>query len=67
MQVRHSRLWLLRRSSRLGDLAETIRSADKARMNEYHPDEVTHLGEELRELEHRKALEFQRADQQLRR
>jgi DnaJ-domain-containing protein 1 len=66
MQVRHSRLWLLRRSSRLGDLAETIRSADKARMNEYHPDEVTHLGEKLRKLVNRRALELQRADQKLR-
>ncbi len=46
--------------------AETIQSAYKARMNEYHPDKVAHLGEELQELAHRKALEIQQAYQQLR-
>jgi DnaJ-domain-containing protein 1 len=45
---------------------ETIQSAYKARMNEYHPDKVAHLGEELQELAHRKALEIQQAYQQLR-
>ncbi len=45
--------------------AETIRSAYKARMNEYHPDKVAHLGEELQQLAHRKALEIQRAYRQL--
>ena len=46
--------------------AEAIQSAYKARMKEYHPDKVAHLGEELQELAHRKALEIQQAYQQLR-
>jgi DnaJ-domain-containing protein 1 len=46
---------------------ETIQAAYRARMNEYHPDKVTHLGEELQQLAHRKALEIQRAYEQLRR
>ncbi len=45
--------------------AETIRSAYKARMNEYHPDKVAHLGRELQELAHRKTLEIQQAYQEL--
>jgi uncharacterized membrane protein YkvA (DUF1232 family) len=45
--------------------AEEIESAYKARMKEYHPDKVAHLGEELQELAHRKALEIQQAYQQL--
>ena len=44
---------------------EAIRVAYKARMTEYHPDKVAHLGEELQELAHRKALEIQKAYQQL--
>ncbi len=44
---------------------ETIQAAYKARMNEYHPDKVAHLGEDLQKLAHRKALEIQRAYQQL--
>ncbi len=44
---------------------ETIRSAYRARMNEYHPDKVAHLGGELQELAHRKVLEIQKAYQQL--
>jgi DnaJ-domain-containing protein 1 len=44
---------------------ETIRSAYRSRMSEYHPDKVAHLGEELQELAHRKALEIQRAYRQL--
>lgn len=35
-------------------------------MNEYHPDKVAHLGEDLQKLAHQKALEIQRAYQQLR-
>ncbi len=46
---------------------ETIQAAYRACMNEYHPDKVTHLGEELQQLAHRKALEIQRAYEQLRR
>lgn len=44
---------------------ETIHSAYRSRMNEYHPDKVAHLGEELQELAHRKALEIQKAYQEL--
>jgi uncharacterized membrane protein YkvA (DUF1232 family) len=44
---------------------EAIRSAYRSRMNEYHPDKVAHLGEELQELAHRKVLEIQKAYQQL--
>ena len=44
---------------------EAIRVAYKARMTEYHPDKVAHLGEELQALAHRKALEIQKAYQQL--
>ena len=46
---------------------EEIDSAYKARMKEYHPDKVAHLGEDLQKLAHRKALEIQQAYQQLRR
>ena len=46
--------------------SEDIAAAYKARMSEYHPDKVAHLGEELRQLAHRKALEIQQAYQQLR-
>ncbi len=45
---------------------EDIKAAYKARMSEYHPDKVAHLGEELQQLAHRKALEIQQAYQQLR-
>lgn len=44
---------------------ETIHAAYRARMHEYHPDKVAHLGEELQEVAHRKAQEIQRAYQQL--
>ncbi len=44
---------------------ETIQSAYRSRMKEYHPDKVAHLGEELQELAHRKVLEIQKAYQQL--
>jgi uncharacterized membrane protein YkvA (DUF1232 family) len=45
---------------------EEIQAAYKARMNEYHPDKVAHLGEELQKLAHRKALEIQQAYRELR-
>ncbi len=45
---------------------EALRAAYKARMQEYHPDKVAHLGDELQELAHRKAQEIQRAYEQLR-
>ncbi len=44
---------------------ETIRSAYRSRMTEYHPDKVAHLGEDLQNLAHRKVLEIQKAYQQL--
>ncbi len=43
-----------------------IHAAYKARMHEYHPDKVAHLGEELQKVAHRKAIEIQRAYEQLR-
>ena len=46
--------------------AEEIRTAYKARMHEYHPDKVAHLGEELQKVAHRKAVEIQQAYEQLR-
>ncbi len=46
--------------------SETIQAAYRARMKEYHPDKVAHLGEELQELAHKKSLDIQRAYQQLR-
>ena len=45
---------------------EAIKAAYKARMSEYHPDKVAHLGEELQDLAHHKALEIQQAYQLLR-
>ena len=44
---------------------DAIRAAYLARMKEYHPDRVAHLGEELQKLAHEKAQEIQRAYQQL--
>ena len=41
--------------------SEAIQSAYRARMKEYHPDKVAHLGEELQTLAHEKAQEIQRA------
>ncbi len=45
---------------------EAIQSAYRARMHEYHPDKVAHLGEELQTLAHEKTQQIQRAYQQLR-
>jgi DnaJ like chaperone protein len=45
---------------------EEIQTAYKARMHEYHPDKVAHLGEELQKVAHRKAVEIQQAYEQLR-
>jgi DnaJ like chaperone protein len=45
---------------------EAIQSAYRARMHEYHPDKVAHLGEELQKLAHEKTQQIQRAYQQLR-
>lgn len=46
---------------------EAIRTAYRARMMEYHPDKVAHLGEELQKLAHEKSQEIQTAYQKLRR
>ncbi len=45
---------------------EEIHAAYKARMHEYHPDKVAHLGEELQKVAHRKAVEIQQAYERLR-
>jgi hypothetical protein len=45
--------------------AEEITRAYRERMRSYHPDHVAHLGEELRELAHRKALQIQRAYEEI--
>ena len=45
---------------------EAIQSAYRARMQEYHPDKVAHLGEELQRLALEKSQQIQRAYQQLR-
>ncbi len=45
---------------------EEIQAAYKARMHEYHPDKVAHLGEELQMVAHRKAVEIQRSYEKLR-
>jgi len=44
---------------------DAIRSAYRARMQEYHPDKVAHLGEELQRVAHEKSQEIQRAYRQL--
>jgi len=38
-----------------------IDAAYRARMHEYHPDKVSHLGEDLQKLAHEKAVAIQRA------
>ena len=45
---------------------EAIQSAYRARMQEYHPDKVAHLGEELQTLALEKSQQIQRAYQELR-
>ena len=45
---------------------EAIQSAYRARMQEYHPDKVAHLGEELQKLALEKSQQIQCAYQQLR-
>ncbi len=41
--------------------ADEVRAAYRARMQEYHPDKVAHLGSDLQELAHAKAQDIQRA------
>ncbi len=45
--------------------SDAIKAAYRARMKEYHPDKVAHLGEELQSLAHEKSQEIQRAYRQL--
>ncbi len=45
---------------------EEIRAAYRARMLDYHPDRVAHLGEDLQRLAQRKTLEIQGAFERLR-
>lgn len=45
---------------------DAIQSAYRARMQEYHPDKVAHLGEELQRLALEKSQQIQRAYQELR-
>ena len=52
----HAVLGVGRRAS-----ADEVRAAYRARMQEYHPDKVAHLGSDLQELAHAKAQEIQRA------
>jgi uncharacterized membrane protein YkvA (DUF1232 family) len=42
-----------------------IQSAYRARMQEYHPDKVAHLGQDLQRLAHEKSQEIQQAYRQL--
>jgi hypothetical protein len=45
--------------------SEEIRAAYRARMQEYHPDKVAHLGAELQQLALEKSQQIQRAYHQL--
>lgn len=49
-----------------GASKEEISRAYRAEMKRYHPDRVADLGEELQEVAHEKAIEIQRAYEQLR-
>jgi hypothetical protein len=44
---------------------DAIRAAYRARMKEYHPDKVAHLGEELQQLANEKPQQIQRAYREL--
>ncbi len=46
--------------------SDEIQRAYRARMMEYHPDKVAHLGAELQNLAHDKAQQIERAYRQLR-
>lgn len=50
-----------------GASQDEIQTAYRARMREYHPDKVAHLGEELQKLAHERTVEIQQAYQRLRR
>ncbi|ETW93741.1 MAG: hypothetical protein ETSY1_37885 [Candidatus Entotheonella factor] len=46
---------------------EAIEAAYKAKLMQYHPDRVAHLGEDLQRLAHEKTLEIQRAYEHIKR
>lgn len=46
---------------------DDVRTAYRSRMQQYHPDKVAHLGEELQKLAHEKTQEIERAYRQLKR
>ncbi|ETX04004.1 MAG: hypothetical protein ETSY2_31310 [Candidatus Entotheonella gemina] len=46
---------------------EALEAAYKAKLMQYHPDRVAHLGEELQRLAHEKTLEIQRAYEYIKR
>ena len=46
--------------------ADEVSRAYRAQMKLYHPDRVADLGPELREVAHRKAIDIQRAHEELR-
>lgn len=46
--------------------SDEIQAAYRARMMEYHPDKVAHLGAELQDLAHNKAQQIERAYRRLR-
>jgi hypothetical protein len=45
--------------------SDAIQAAYRTRMQEYHPDKVAHLGEELQTLAHEKSQDIQRAYREL--
>ena len=60
--IRRAKEWV--DAGRIGKIVRI--HSDFGYPQEYHPDKVAHLGEELQELAHRKALEIQQAYRQLR-
>ena len=50
---------------RRGAKKEEIRAAFRQLASQYHPDKVSHLGPELRELAHQKMIEIQKAYEQI--
>ena len=49
-----------------GASSEAIQSAYRSQMQQYHPDKVAHLGEDLQKLATERSQEIQRAYKQLR-
>lgn len=48
-----------------GASMEEVHRAYRREMAKYHPDRVSHLGEELQRVAHRKSLEIQKAYQEI--